>query len=151
MASNLSAVKCPQCGRSAFEEFYYRSDEQFICCYRCGYNYFKKIRKATRNKVEYRENTEDGHGVFLLVNKDGSREITLLNIEITAAEIEKYKTAFTSDEIDQEKSFLATFKDGRFTIQFGSPSDNFHLSFEEYKEKMIKKYGGIDFLVPIEE
>jgi ribosomal protein L37E len=42
MASNISAVKCNNCGRSAIEDFYYKTDEKVTYCRRCGYNYSKK-------------------------------------------------------------------------------------------------------------
>ncbi|MEC2324568.1 hypothetical protein [Lederbergia lenta] len=46
---------------------------------------------------------------------------------------------------------MITYEDGVFRCLLGTPTDNFHLSFEEFKEKMIKKYGEDEFgLVPIE-
>ena len=47
MASIMFARECPQCGRSAIEDNYYKTDETYIICYRCGYYYSKRIEKRT--------------------------------------------------------------------------------------------------------
>lgn len=154
MGSNYSAVKCPDCSRSAFQDFYYNSGENYIRCYRCGYNYSKTIENETAQDIEYKEDKWDGHGVFSLVKKDGERKFALLNSKMTTDENERHKKLFINDDCDQEKSYLVSFEDGVFTILLGNPPENFHLSFEEYRQKMIEKYGeyeDFDVLVPIEE
>lgn len=55
MGSIIYARECPCCGRSAVEECFYKTDELFIYCLRCGYNYTKTIESETQNSVEYRE------------------------------------------------------------------------------------------------
>lgn len=153
MASNIYALKCPCCGRSAFEDYYYKSGEQYTFCLRCGYNYTKTIENYPVKSIEYREKKYDGHGVFILVNKDGSRKNMMLNSNMTDEQLEKYKESFMDDNINQEKSYLVSYKDGVFTILLGHPSENFYLPFEEYREKVFAKYGvpEFDFMVPIEE
>ena len=153
MASLMYAIKCPCCGRSAFEDNYYKTNEQYIFCIRCGYYYTKTIEKYTENNIQYKEEKSDGHGIFILVNKDGSRKKVILNCSLTDVKSEELKASFIDSNVNQEKSYLISYKDGVFTILFGNPSENFHLSFEEYREKMFAKYGitEYDFMVPIEE
>lgn len=153
MASNIYALKCPCCGRSAFEDYYYKSGEQYTFCLRCGYNYTKTIENYPVKSIEYREKKYDGHGVFILVNKDGSRKNMMLNSNMTDEQLEKYKESFMDDNVNQEKSYLVSYKDGVFTIFLGNPSTNFYLPFEEYRAKVFAKYGvpEFDFMVPIEE
>lgn len=153
MASNIYALKCPCCGRSAFEDYYYKSGEQYTFCLRCGFNYTKTIKNYTVENIEYREEKNDGHGVFILVNKDGSRKNMMLNSNITDEQLEKYKASFMDDNVNQEKSYLVSYKDGVFTILLGNPSENFYLPFEEYREKVFAKYGvpKFDFMATIEE
>lgn len=154
MASILFAVKCPHCGRSAFADDYYKTGEKFICCRRCGYNYSKLIKYETENSIEYKEIEWEGYGVILIVNKNGSREWTVFNYEITTGEIEELNKAITAEDVEQSQSYFVIFKDGKFTILFGNPTENFHLSFEEYTKKMAEKYLDYeigDYLVPIEE
>ncbi|MDN3956719.1 hypothetical protein [Sporolactobacillus laevolacticus] len=152
MASLIYAQKCPSCGRSAIIDDYYKTDEKYIYCLRCGYNYSKRIERYTDKGIDYKEEQYDGHGVFILVNKDGNRKNMLLN-EVTDEHLVEYRAQFDDDNVDQEKSYLVFFKDGVFTILHGNPPENFHLPFEDYKKKMYAKYGQpeFDFMVPIEE
>jgi hypothetical protein len=149
----MYALKCPCCGRSAIEDYYYRTGEKYTFCIRCGYNYSKTIENETANSIEYGEEKYDGHGVFVLANKDGSCKRMLLNSRITYEKLEEYTASFKEENVIQEKSYLVTHKDGEFTILLGNPPENFHLSFEEYREKMFAKYGvpEYEFMVPIEE
>lgn len=149
----MYAIKCPCCGRSAFVDDYYKTDEKYIFCRRCGYYYTKTIDKYTENTIEYKEEKSEGHGMFVLENKDGSREKVILNCSLTVAQSEELKSLHMGGNVNQEKSYLVSFENGVFTILFGNPPDNFHLSIEDYREKMFDKYGvpEYDFMVPIEE
>ncbi|MFZ3591357.1 hypothetical protein ACOI1C_19540 [Bacillus sp. DJP31] len=107
------------------------------------------------NSIEYKEVELMGYGVFSLVKRDGSRKQYLLNSIPTDEDIEKYKLKYSKDDVDLVASYLVIHHYGKFTIVFGSPTKNFHLPFEEYKEEMFKNYGDdfefSDVLVPIEE
>ncbi len=153
MASNMYAIKCPCCGRSAIEDYYYKTHEKYIFCMRCGYYYTKTIEKYTETKIEYKEEKSEGHGMFKLENKDGSRERVILDCSLTDAQLEELKASLMDMKVNQEKSYLISYENGVFNILFGNPPENFHLSFEEYREKMFAKYGvpEYDFMVPIEE
>ncbi|MBT2690624.1 hypothetical protein J7I93_20930 [Bacillus sp. ISL-47] len=153
MASILYAIECPCCGRSAFEDDYYKTDEKFIFCLRCGFNYTKTIEKYTKDNIEYKEEKIEGHGIFILVNKDGSQEKIILNSSLTNELLEELKAKVNDNNVNQEKSYLISHENEVFTILFGNPPENFYLSFEEYREKMFAKYGvpDFDFMVPIEE
>lgn len=153
MASNIYATKCPCCGRSAIEDYYYKTQEQYTFCMRCGYYYSKIIEKYTKDTIEYKEEKNEGHGMFTLVNKDGSRKRVILDRYLTNVQLEELKEKFIGNNVNQEKSYLVTYENGVFTVLLGNPPENFHLSFEEYREKMFTKYGVPDyeFMVPIEE
>ncbi|MEQ2526991.1 hypothetical protein WMO40_09780 [Bacillaceae bacterium CLA-AA-H227] len=153
MASLMYAIKCPCCGRSALEDNYYKSHEMYIFCMRCGYYYTKTIQKYTKNSIEYKEKKSEGHGVFVLEKKDGSREKVALNDSLTSAQLEEFTASFMDSNVNQERSYFVSFENGVFTILAGNPPENFYLSFDEYKEKMFAKYGvsEYDFMVPIEE
>lgn len=154
MASILSAVQCPHCGRSAIEDFYYKIDEKTTVCYRCGYYYSRKIKCFTSRPIQYTEEECAGYGVFRLTSKEGEVSVTIFNGKTSQENLAKYVKDFSQDDIDQEKSFLVTYEEGIFNIHCGTPSENFHLPFEEYKVKMLEKYGEDEFskyLVPIED
>jgi ribosomal protein S27E len=152
LASNMYAIKCPGCERAAFEDDYYKTDEKYIFCMVCGYYYTKTIEKYTENSIRYKEEEREGNGMFVLVKIDGCGNKMRLNDDLSVAQLEKLKASLMEKNVNQEKSYLISFKNGEFTILFGNPPEHFHLSFEEYRKKMIAKYGDpeYDFMVPIE-
>ena len=38
MGSVIDYIECPKCGGEAYDEFYYKSGEEFLVCPHCGYN-----------------------------------------------------------------------------------------------------------------
>lgn len=38
MGSVIDYIECPDCGSEAYDEFYYKSGEEYITCNHCGYN-----------------------------------------------------------------------------------------------------------------
>ncbi|MBS4177742.1 hypothetical protein [Lederbergia citrea] len=151
MASNMFSIECPHCGRSAVKDDYYKTDERYILCLKCGYNYTRTIKSSTANSLEYTEEEYVGYGVFILVHRDGSSKSMMLNDALTAEKLEEYKRTYMDDHVDQEKSYLVSYENGIFTILLGNPPENFHLPFKEFREKMIAKYGELeyDFMVPL--
>ena len=151
MASVYSAVECPHCERSAMEDYYYKINVGYIVCSRCGYNAVRSCmpEEAKRYGHEIQENL--GYGVCFQVSPDGRRKMTLLNCY--PDNLEEFKLEIENGDPELKESYLITFLDGVFEILLGNPPENFHLTFEEYKEKMYEKYGGFeefDGLVPIE-
>jgi hypothetical protein len=152
LASIMYAVKCPGCERAAFVDDYYKTDEKYIFCMVCGYCYTKTFEKYTENTIKYKEEEREGHGMFVLENKDGSCEKMILNEGLTVEQLEELKALLMERGVNKEKSYLISFEKGVFTLLFGNPPEHFHLSFEEYQKKMIAKYGEpeYDFMVPIQ-
>ncbi|MCM3109681.1 hypothetical protein [Lederbergia lenta] len=145
MTSVMCSIECPNCGRSAIEDNYYKSEEKYIYCYRCGYLY----KRMTKDGVNFQVDKNKGYGH--LSKKSGEGKAVFFNSQMTIDQLGEYTNEFYSENTSQEKSYLITYEDGVFRCLLGTPTDNFHLSFEEFKEKMIKKYGEDEFgLVPIE-
>lgn len=52
MGSVISGVRCPNCGNEdAYNEYYYKSDEEFTLCDKCGYSYERWIAKKDDKAV----------------------------------------------------------------------------------------------------
>jgi uncharacterized Zn finger protein (UPF0148 family) len=49
MGSVMSDIDCPNCKREAFEDFYYKSGEEYIFCKNCGYH--KSATIINRDKL----------------------------------------------------------------------------------------------------
>lgn len=71
---------------------------------RCGYYYTKTVEKYTKGNIEYKEEKSEGHGMFRLVNKDGSRERVILDCSLTNAQLEELKAKFMGNNVNQERS-----------------------------------------------
>ncbi|MCM3389224.1 hypothetical protein M3649_13875 [Ureibacillus chungkukjangi] len=143
MASILYEVKCPCCEWSVFEDYYYKTGERYIICSRCGLDYKKLLYHTDEKGFEYREEINGGHGVFVLMKKDGIRVSTRLNGRITDEELEEYKSRFMKDEVNQQESYLVSFEEGVFTIILGTPPEGFFLMCEEGKTDN-------EFVLPLE-
>jgi hypothetical protein len=135
LASILLNIPCPQCGRVAVEDYYYSIDVKYIFCQCCGYFYSSKII-FNGSVGEYLEEKEyKGYGIYYLVKKNGNGTFSFLNSPITQQQLDKYKLEFEGEDADKAKSCLVLYNDGEFTILFGNVPENFHLYFDEYKEK----------------
>lgn len=149
MASTYSAIACPHCGCCATEDDYYKSDEKLVWCYRCGYTFYRTIVNWVDNRAIFDETVYEGHGMLLLVKKDGEPERRILNRALTSKEMKEFSDAFLKDDVDLKKSYFVTYEDGVFTTIAGTTQEDFYLSFEEYKEKMGGKEEDLEIIVPV--
>jgi hypothetical protein len=69
--------------------------------------------------------------------KDGNFSSYRLMSPLTDEQFKNFKGKFSNVDMEQEKSYLVTYKNGEFEILLGSVSEDFHLLFAEY----IEKYG----------
>lgn len=153
MGSIIHAVRCPNCGRSAVEDYDYKMGEKTIVCYRCGYFYSRKRRISTTSMGHFTEEQYGGYGVFSLQRKRDIGKVVMFDREISQGKLQEFQNEFSQANTDQENSLLVTYEKGIFTIHCGTPTENFHLPFEQYKIKMLEKYGDNEdnrHIVPIE-
>ncbi|MRH41430.1 hypothetical protein GH741_01925 [Aquibacillus halophilus] len=149
MASLMYAQQCIHCGRSAFVDNYYKTGAKYIKCYRCGYSYSKKVTKT--DSFEVKEFL--GYGVYNLVKKTGHGEFTFIQSPITDQLKEEFYLELLKDDVDKENCYLVSYESGSFYVLFGTPTENFYLTFDQYKEKMEEKYGvdnGNEWFIAIE-
>jgi hypothetical protein len=151
MASIMHAMECPHCGRSAFADTYYKIDVSYIHCRRCGYNAVSSRDPEQARKYGHDIHENPGYGICFTVLPDGRRTMTMLNC--FPVNIEKCKAEILANDPELKTSYLVTFTEGKFEIVLGTPTENFHLTFKEYAEKMYEKHGdikGFEGLVPME-
>lgn len=72
MGSVIDYIECPNCKQEAFNDFYYKTGEEYINCNHCGYHY----------SVTY-ERDDNGQ----LVTKDGSDDLSFGNIKMEVNEL----------------------------------------------------------------
>ncbi|WP_088007084.1 hypothetical protein [Indiicoccus explosivorum] len=155
MASNMYATECPQCGRSAIVDEYYKRGDRYLTCWRCGYCHTVENRAFhEKDGVGFEEEVCPGFGVFVWRGKKDGYQITMLGKFDEALERE-YMEKFHEEGTDQETSYFVRYDEGRFKVLAGKPTENFHLPFDVYRDKMYKEYDCVTeferYLVPIEE
>ena len=43
MGSVIDYIECPHCGQEAYDDFYYKTGEEYVNCQNCGYHYSATI------------------------------------------------------------------------------------------------------------
>jgi len=52
MGSVISNIECPNCGQEAYNDFYYKTGEEYINCNNCGYHYSATIKNRDKRLDE---------------------------------------------------------------------------------------------------
>ena len=63
MGSVIDYIECPNCKCEAYDDFYYKTGEQYINCNNCGYHYSATIINRDKNLNEL---TDELKTVFIL-------------------------------------------------------------------------------------
>ena len=79
MGSVIDHIDCPNCGQEAFSDFYYKTGEEYVNCYHCGYHYSATYK--TDDDAEY-------------ITKDGTDNYTFDNLIMETNEIKNPYGAF---------------------------------------------------------
>ncbi|GGB34199.1 hypothetical protein F3157_05070 [Virgibacillus dakarensis] len=149
MASTYSAIACPHCGCCATEDYYYKTWEKFIWCYRCGYSYEKTIDYwKNANEPVYSEREYKGHGMCLVHKRDKKGFRKILHRTLTSEETSECLKAFLDEDVDLKESYFVTFENGIFTTLAGTPPKDFYLPYDEYKEKKEANNQQLEIILP---
>lgn len=136
MGSVIDYVECPQCKCTAYSDFYYKTGQEYIYCFSCGY-YYKLIAlvdkkstdgkkfKVTKagNKI-YRAYNVLGQGAYRIIAKEGSSQFGTLNGKVNWKQIiAKFKRAIENPDVNKEQSYLVRWYQDtkKFEVLFGNP------------------------------
>lgn len=72
MGSVIDYIECPNCGQEAYDDFYYKTGEEYINCQNCGYH--KSATIINRDKA-LNELTDEDWEVHELKNPYGAFKI----------------------------------------------------------------------------
>ena len=72
MGSVISDIECPNCNQEAYDDFYYKTGEEYVNCNNCGYHASATI--INRNK-KLNELTDDDWKIVELKNPYGAYRI----------------------------------------------------------------------------
>lgn len=72
MGSVIDYIECPNCGHEAYNDFYYKTGEEYTNCQNCGYHYSATYKT-------------DGNGEY--VTKDGTDDYSFDNLIMETKEL----------------------------------------------------------------
>lgn len=52
MGSVIDYIDCPNCGKEAMSDFYYKTGEEYVNCSHCGYHYSATIKNRDKKLTE---------------------------------------------------------------------------------------------------
>jgi hypothetical protein len=101
MGSVIDYIECPHCGGEAYNDFYYKTGEEYINCQNCGYHY----------SATYKRNDESE-----FITKDGTDKYTFDNLIMEEKELKnpygvyrlKYydSVAYMCGSLENEEHFI---------------------------------------------
>jgi len=59
MGSVINEIECPNCKSSAYNDFYYKTGEEFTHCSDCGYSYEATYKRDENNILVTKDGTEN--------------------------------------------------------------------------------------------
>jgi len=72
MGSIIDYIECPNCTHEAYDDFYYKTGEQYVNCNNCGYHYSAVIINHDKNLNELTDNDwkiteiKNPYGAFII-------------------------------------------------------------------------------------
>ena len=85
----MNVIECPNCKKDAWDDFYYKTGEEYIHCNHCGYYYHNIYRRDDKGD---------------LITLDGSDNYSFDNLIMDEEEVKNPYAAFRIDMNTGEKS-----------------------------------------------
>jgi len=121
MGSVIDYIECPNCKCEAYDDFYYKTGEQYINCNNCGYHYSATIINRDKNLDEL---TETDWEIKELKNPYGSYRIKHYDSDITQCGGLEYEQEFINlkkwveeETTDVEYFSISRFVDGEIKVE----------------------------------
>lgn len=93
MGSVIDYIECPNCKTEAYNEFYYKTGEEYVNCNNCGYHYSATIKNRDKKIVDL---TEDDWEINELKKPYGSYRVKM------------YKSSgYACGSLENKKQFIA--------------------------------------------
>lgn len=114
MGSVQSTIKCPQCGGDMFNDYYYKTDEEYWFCTCCGkYESWTLVRDEKgkvvfkkNGKAKYKHINHKGYGCARIAFSGGVSQLHQFSSPIRKKDKDEFFRILDSEGIDKEKSYL---------------------------------------------
>ena len=121
MGSVIDYIECPNCKCEAYDDFYYKTGEEYINCNNCGYHYSATIINREKNLDEL---TEADWKIRELKNPYGSYRLKIY--DAVGVECGSLKNEEQFNELKQNVSEMDTveyfsisrFVDGEIKVEY---------------------------------
>lgn len=164
MGSVQGMKSCPVCNGVAWNDYNYRTGEEFEACNRCGYSMEYRIlsnedgvpQKDSEGKFMMEQVKHEGFGVFTIYHlESGVGEAGSFHEPVSNEVIDEFREIIQRDDVDSEKSYLAKWENGTSVAIFGTlpleavlDFDAWEAAIEEenrlYVEKQKREWEAID-------
>lgn len=148
MSSVQDLAKCENCGGVKMVISYYSIGEEVGHCQRCGFTFSSLLERNADESLKLDENglrkfiqeQSQGYGVFGIFTVNGGGHVGVFSEPLTEEMIATYRQLFSEEQIDQERSYVAKWEDGKQTLLLGSnlPDENF-MDFDALMKKRSEK------------
>ena len=121
MGSVIDYIACPNCGCEAYDDFYYKTGEEYINCNNCGYHRSATIKNRDKRLDEL---TDDDWEIVELKNPYGSYR--LKHYDSVATQCGSLESEDELNELKQHVSTLegielfgiSRFVDGEIKVEY---------------------------------
>ena len=118
MGSVIDYVKCNKCGRESYEDYYYKTGEEYKTCVACGKSK-RHFMKRENGEVIFDENNvpvwvheqNEGFGTCYLEDSNGIGSLSILKSAITQENIKEFFELLKQEGINKEKCRLTSWDD----------------------------------------
>ena len=59
MGSVIDYIECPNCKQEAYNDFYYKTGEEYVNCQNCGYHYSAQYKRDDEGKYVTKDGTDN--------------------------------------------------------------------------------------------
>jgi len=134
MGSVIDYIDCPHCGEEAYNDFYYKSGEEYTNCIHCGYQHSVTIKNRDKNLDELTDDdwevkeSPNPFGVCKIKTKDNlGHSVISLKDENQLNELKLEIEELINNGIEIIGFCLSRFIEGEIKVEyFIGTEDNFN-------------------------
>lgn len=142
MGSVIDYIECPNCKHEAYDDFYYKTGEEYINCNNCGFHYSatiinreKPLNELTKEDWEIKE-IKDPYGSFRIKHYDSLG--TECGSLVSEQEFLNLKEWVENETNDVEYFSVSRFVDGEIKVEYfidnGPKTDSAGFTEEDREE-----------------
>ena len=129
MGSVIDYIECPHCKSEAYNDFYYKTGEEYINCQNCGYHYSATYKRDDDGEFVTKDGTnnytfdnlimetkelKDPYGAYRIKHYDSvAYECGSIENETEYNELKRY----SSDDPNIELSTISRFVNGEIVVE----------------------------------